>query len=108
MLAGGRGTGAGFLLAAAGSSLAVGYAEEFFFRLFAQDVLVGAGLPAGAVVGGLSLLFGASHGAQGALGAAAATGLALILASFRRAGRSAHALCLGHALYDFIVLTLAA
>lgn len=102
------GHGARFFAAAAASSLAVGYAEESFFRVFAPDILARAGLPAAAAVAGLSLLFGVSHGAQGIFGMAAAAGLSLLLAAFRVSGRSAHALCLGHAIYDFAVLTIAA
>jgi len=96
-------TGLSLILMAV-SSLGIGYSEELFFRFFAVTSLEKAGLcPAFAVLGS-ALVFGVSHGSQGFLGMTAAAMLALLFSFFRTRGKSLHALSIGHALYDFVIL----
>ncbi|MEN6364758.1 MAG: CPBP family intramembrane glutamic endopeptidase [Rectinema sp.] len=97
-----------FVFAAALSSLAVGYAEELFFRVFGQDSLERAGMGKIAAAAAISLVFGAAHGAQGIAGMASAALLGAVFSAFRLSGRGPHPLALGHALYDFAVLLIAA
>lgn len=85
-------------------SLGVGYSEELFFRFFMPKALEKALFPASAAVLASALLFGLSHASQGLLGIAGATLLALLFSFFAKKGKSLHALALGHALYDFVIL----
>jgi membrane protease YdiL (CAAX protease family) len=104
----GVGTGgtspAGFLAAAALSSLATGYLEELFFRGYAPAALVRLGVSGVSSALLCSLVFGALHGAQGVAGIATAAAIGGLFAAFRIKGRSLHSLALGHALYNFIAL----
>ncbi|PKL05865.1 MAG: hypothetical protein CVV53_07265, partial [Spirochaetae bacterium HGW-Spirochaetae-9] len=91
-----------FLMAV--SSLGIGYSEELFFRFFAVTSLEKAGLSPALAALGSALLFGVSHGSQGFLGMTAAAMLALLFSFFRARGKGLHALAIGHALYDFVIL----
>ncbi len=86
------------------ASLGIGYAEELFFRYFAPNALVRAGFPPTAAMLSAILFFGLSHGSQGAIGMIQATLLASVFFVFRSKAYSLHALALGHALYDFVLL----
>lgn len=86
------------------SSIAIGYSEELFFRFFAVQALERAGLMPLIALLLSALLFGLSHSAQGLFGMAVSTILALLFSFFRFRGKSLHALALGHALYDFVIL----
>jgi len=86
------------------SSLGVGYSEELYFRFFAPAELEEAGFAPIAAVLASAALFGVSHGSQGLFGMIGTGFLALIFSFFRMRGKGIHALALGHALYDFIVL----
>lgn len=88
-------------------SFSVGYAEELFFRCFAEESFRNIGLSPFWAMGASSLLFGVSHGAQGAGGMVIAALLGLVFSLFRKKGRSLHAIALGHALYDFFIMLLA-
>lgn len=99
---------AAFLGAAALSALAAGYAEELFFRCFAQSALIRAGIAGSGAVLIMALTFGLAHGSQGMAGMVTAALLGGMLGAFRLSGRGPHALALGHAIYDFAVLVLAA
>ena len=86
--------------------LATGYWEELFFRAYLDGQFRRLGVsPAPAAAAG-TLLFAAGHLYQGPL---PAVGTALIggvlLYSFRRT-RSIHGVAIGHALYNFSVLSL--
>jgi membrane protease YdiL (CAAX protease family) len=89
------------------SSMATGYAEELVFRVYLMRRLEGAGLPALWAAVASSLLFGASHGAQGIVGIAATTLIGLWFAWRWRDGRNAHEIAIGHGLYDAAVLAIA-
>ena len=93
-----------FFAGLAATSLSVGYAEEMFFRCFAQKNLESAGFPPVIVVAATSLVFGLSHSAQGALGMLEATILGAVFSIFRQKGKTIHALAFGHALYDFGIM----
>lgn len=86
------------------SSLGVGYSEELFFRFFAPTTLEQAGFAPNAAVLASAALFGISHGSQGLFGMIGTGFLALVFSFFRIKGKGIHALALGHALYDFVVL----
>jgi membrane protease YdiL (CAAX protease family) len=86
------------------SSLAIGYAEELFFRIFAPRLLEKAGLSALVALLISALIFGLSHGSQGFFGMIVSTLLALLFSYFRLRGKNLHALALGHAIYDFVIL----
>ena len=86
------------------SSLGVGYSEELYFRFFAPAELDRAGFAPVAAILASATLFGVSHGSQGLFGMIGTGFLALIFSFFRMRGKGIHALALGHALYDFIVL----
>lgn len=94
----------GLLLLMAVSSVGIGYSEELFFRFFAVTSLERAGLSPALAVFGSALVFGVSHGSQGFVGMTAAALLALLFSFFRARGKGLHALALGHALYDFVIL----
>jgi len=91
-----------FLMAV--SSLGIGYSEELFFRFFAVTSLERAGISPALAALGSAIVFGVSHGSQGFLGMTAAAMLALLFSFFRARGKGLHALALGHALYDFVIL----
>ncbi len=92
-------------LAAAGLwCLAVGYSEELFFRFFAPDSLGEAGFSPLAAQGAAALLFGLSHTSQGIVGILVSGLLGLGFGWIRLKGRSFHAIALGHALYNAILL----
>ncbi len=91
-------------LSMAFSSLAIGYAEELFFRIFIPRLLEKAGLPSLPALLISALIFGLSHGSQGFFGMIVSTLLALLFSYFRLRGKNLHALALGHALYDFAIL----
>jgi len=86
------------------SSLGVGYSEELYFRFFAPAALEQAGFAPIAAVLASAVLFGISHGSQGLFGMIGTGLLALVFSFFRMKGKGIHALALGHALYDFVVL----
>jgi membrane protease YdiL (CAAX protease family) len=89
------------------SVLTIGYSEELFFRAYLLRRLERAGLsPAWAILAA-SLLFGGAHGAQGAVGLAAAASIGLWLGWRWRSGRDIHEIALAHALYDAAVLAVA-
>ncbi len=86
------------------SSLTIGYAEELFFRIFAPRLLEKTGLSAPITLLVSALIFGLSHGSQGLFGMTVSTLLALLFSYFRVRGKNLHALALGHAVYDFVIL----
>jgi len=86
------------------SSVAIGYAEELFFRIFAPRLLETAGLSALIALLISALIFGLSHASQGFFGIIVSTLIALLFSFFRLRGKSLHALALGHAVYDFAIL----
>lgn len=88
------------------SSLSVGYAEEFFFRFFLIDAVIEAGTPIHSAAIASMLIFALSHYAQGISGIAFAGVLAVFYTGLRFKGYGIHALALGHALYDAIVLAI--
>jgi len=89
------------------SSLATGYVEELFFRVYLSFRLERAGLARTARVALTSLVFGLSHGAGQGIAAAFIAGLlGLILALRWETAKSWHEIGLGHGLYDFVVLML--
>ncbi|HWR12443.1 MAG TPA: CPBP family intramembrane glutamic endopeptidase [Rectinemataceae bacterium] len=92
------------LLAMILSSLGIGYSEELFFRFFAVRTLEKACFSASAAILASALIFGVSHGSQGIFGMIGAAMLALIFSFFRTKGKGLHALALGHALYDLVIL----
>jgi membrane protease YdiL (CAAX protease family) len=86
------------------SSLAIGYAEELFFRIFAPRLFENAGLSSLLALFISALIFGLSHASQGLFGIIVSTLIALLFSYFRLRGRNLHALALGHAIYDFVIL----
>lgn len=84
--------------------LAVGYSEELFFRFFAPDSLVGAGFSPFASQAASAILFGLSHSAQGLSGILLSGILGLGFGLSRLRGTSFHALALGHAVYNALLL----
>lgn len=86
------------------SSLTIGYAEELFFRIFAPRLLEKTGLSALTALLISALIFGLSHASQGFFGMIVSTLLALLFSYFRLRGKNLHALALGHAIYDFVIL----
>ena len=86
------------------SSLGVGYSEELYFRFFAPAEFERAGFAPVAAIIASAALFGLSHGSQGLFGMIGTGFLALIFSFFKMRGKGIHALALGHALYDFVVL----
>jgi len=91
-------------LAMAASSLGIGYSEELFFRFFAVAALEKADFPPNVAILLSAALFGASHGSQGVFGIIGTGLLAILFSFFRTRGKGLHALALGHALYDFVIL----
>jgi membrane protease YdiL (CAAX protease family) len=89
------------------SSLATGYAEELCFRAYLFRRFAGAGMPASWAALASSLLFGASHGAQGLVGIVSATLVGLWFARRWQDGRNIHEIAIGHGIYDSAVLALA-
>jgi len=92
------------MLAMAASSLGIGYSEELFFRFFAVTTLEKAEFSPNLAILLSATLFGASHGSQGAFGIIGTGLLAILFSFFRAKGKGLHALALGHALYDFLIL----
>ncbi len=88
------------------SSLSVGYAEELFFRFFLIDALIEAGAPIHTAASVSVLIFALSHYAQGFSGIAFAGVLAVFYTRLRFKDYDIHALALGHAMYDAIVLAI--
>jgi uncharacterized protein len=86
------------------SSLATGYAEELFFRCYLIRRLERAGLSPLAAVIASSLLFGAAHGAQGAVGIASTTLIGAWFAWRWHDRRNIHEIALGHGIYDAAVI----
>jgi membrane protease YdiL (CAAX protease family) len=86
------------------SSLGVGYSEELFFRFFAPANLEKAGFTPVAAILASSALFGISHSSQGLIGMIGTGFLGLVFSYFRTQRKGIHALALGHAVYDFIIL----
>jgi membrane protease YdiL (CAAX protease family) len=86
------------------SSLAVGYAEELYFRVYLYRRLQQAGLTTFWAAAGTALLFASGHGLQGGLGIV----LGLLIGSWfiwrRLRGANLHELALGHAIYDAVVM----
>jgi uncharacterized protein len=89
------------------SSLAVGYSEELFFRVYLISRLEDGGLPVFWACATASLLFGGAHGAQGILGIVLGTALGAWFAWLWSRRRNLHEIALGHALYDAAVMFLA-
>jgi membrane protease YdiL (CAAX protease family) len=89
------------------SSLAVGYSEELFFRVYLIQRLEDGGLPLFWACAASSLLFGGAHGAQGLLGIVLGAALGAWFAWLWSRRRSLHEIALGHALYDAAVMFLA-
>jgi membrane protease YdiL (CAAX protease family) len=86
------------------SSIGIGYTEELFFRFFAVTAFEKAGFATSAAILASALIFGASHGSQGFFGMVGTAMVALLFSFFVMKGKSLHALALGHALYDFVIL----
>ncbi len=84
--------------------ICVGCAEELFFRVYLIQRFKDAGFGAlWACIAG-SLIFGSVHIAQGAHGIISATLMGFGLSWYWEKRHNYHALALGHALYDFLVL----
>jgi membrane protease YdiL (CAAX protease family) len=92
------------ILVMASSSLGIGYSEELFFRFFAVTTLEKAEFSSAVAIFLSAVLFSASHGSQGVFGIIGTGLLAILFSFFRARGKGLHALALGHALYDFVVL----
>lgn len=88
------------------SSLALGYSEELYFRVYAFGMLRKAGLSRNATLICSALVFAGAHAGQGAVGilSAFAAGLALQLVWIAKG--EFHSIALGHAFYDFAATTL--
>jgi membrane protease YdiL (CAAX protease family) len=89
------------------SSLAVGYGEELFFRVFLIRRLRQAGFPAPWALLVSSLVFGSAHGLQGPLGLGLGTLLGLWFAWRWQQNGNIHEIALGHAIYDSFVILFA-
>jgi len=88
------------------ASLAVGYGEELFFRVYLIRRLRQAGLARALAALASALVFGSAHGIQGVLGLALGTLLGAYFAwRWLRRGNF-HEIALGHALYDIAVIVL--
>lgn len=98
-----RGTALSFFLMLL-SSIGIGYSEELFFRFFVPTALERTDISPSAAILASALLFGFSHGSQGCFGMIGAAILALLFSFFRMKGKGLHALAIGHALYDFVIL----
>ena len=88
------------------SSISFGYAEELFFRFFLIDGLVEAGTAIHMAASASVLIFAISHYAQGISGIAFAGVLGIFYTKLRFKGYGIHALALGHAMYDALVLAI--
>lgn len=88
------------------SSLAVGYCEELFFRVYLIRRLEQSGLPRLWALAAASLVFGGAHGLQGVLGLCLGTILGLWFGWRWLQGRNYHAIALGHAIYDAAVILI--
>ena len=88
------------------SSIATGYGEELFFRVYLLRRLSQAGFSQALAVIVSSLLFGIAHGSQGLLGIALAFVLGTLFALRFAAGKSWHEIAFGHGMYNFVVLLL--
>lgn len=97
----------GTLLLAAGMALAVGYSEELFFRAYLLDRLGEAGLGPRTALLASTAAFSLSHGAQGWIGLLGAALIGAAFGLYWQRRRDFHALALGHAAYDLLVLALA-
>ena len=100
----GSGSSLPAMLAMAASSLGIGYSEELFFRFFAVTTFEKADFSPNLAILFSAVLFGVSHGSQGIFGIIGASILAILFSFFRAKGKGLHALALGHALYDFLIL----
>lgn len=92
------------ILVMAASSLGIGYSEELFFRFFAVTALEKSEFSPPVAIFISAFLFGASHGSQGLFGMIGAGLLAILFSFFRMKEKGLHALAIGHALYDFVIL----
>ncbi|MEI6873586.1 MAG: CPBP family intramembrane glutamic endopeptidase [Spirochaetota bacterium] len=86
------------------SSMATGYAEELFFRVYLLSRLALAGFGFVAALAFSSILFGLAHGRQGLAGAVIASILGALFALRWQRKRSWHEIAIGHGIYDFVVL----
>ena len=86
------------------SSMATGYAEELFFRVYLLSRLAQAGFGLVAALAFSSVLFGLAHGRQGLAGAVIASILGALFALRWQRSRSWHEIAIGHGLYDFVLL----
>jgi len=89
------------------ASLAIGYGEELFFRVFLIKRLEQAGLPILWAALASTLAFGSAHGMQGLPGLIVASCLGAWFAWRWIKGASLHEIALGHALYDAAVMSIA-
>lgn len=85
-------------------SLAAGYREELFYRMYLIESLRSRAVPIVATVLAPVALFAAGHAYQGPAGAAQAGVLGLILTAFYLKGFSVHALAWAHASFNFGIL----
>jgi membrane protease YdiL (CAAX protease family) len=88
------------------SSLALGYSEELFFRVYAFGMLRKSGLSVSAAAVSSCLVFAGAHSGQGTGGILAALCAGLILQLVWIAKRNFHSIAFGHACYDFCVLMI--
>ncbi len=88
------------------SALAVGYAEELFFRVYAFGRLLEAGLGNGTAALAACLVFAAAHSGQGVPGVLTGLASGAILQALWISRKNLPALALGHAVYDLGVLVL--
>lgn len=89
------------------ASLAIGYAEELFFRVYLVKRLGQAGLPSLWAALASTLVFGSAHGLQGLPGLIVASGIGGWLAWRWLKGRDLHEIALAHAMYDAAVMAAA-
>jgi membrane protease YdiL (CAAX protease family) len=89
------------------TALAVGYAEELYFRVYLLRRLRQAGLSLGWAATGTAILFASGHGLQGWLGVVLGLALGAWFVLRRVRGASLHELAWGHAIYDAAVMLTA-
>ncbi len=88
------------------SSLAVGYSEELFFRVYAFGMLKESGLSETGAGVCTTLVFAGAHAAQGVGGILSAIVLGAVFQIHWIRKKEFHSIALGHAFYDCAVLIL--
>ena len=89
-----------------GGAAALEELRQFFFRSYLLGRLGQAGLLPGWAVLASSLLFGAGHAYQGAVGVVSGSILGLYFAWRWRSSRNIHEIAIGHGLFDAAVFAV--